>query len=149
MDRLSKKSAGAIFRIRHTDEVLQQVTDNQARKATDLVCAQRPRHQSRTEETKSACVATCNTPLYYTTSLYCSVEENAEWSSKRIGTCTDIICGIARGSLCAETVFCLSATQSDYHTHVHDLPPQIGGCLASGTPEQVAAAASIDGTDGA
>ena len=40
------------------------------------------------------------------------------------------------------------ATQSDYHTHVHDLPPQIGGCLASGTPEQIAAAASIDGTDG-
>ena len=50
--------------------------------------------------------------------------------------------------LCTETVCCVSATQSDYHTHVHDLPPQIGGCLASGTPEQVAAAASIDGTDG-
>jgi len=40
------------------------------------------------------------------------------------------------------------ASRSDYHTHVHDLPPQIGGCLASGTPEQLAAAAEIDGTDG-
>lgn len=40
------------------------------------------------------------------------------------------------------------ATQSDFHTHVHDLPPQIGGCLASGSPEQRAAAATIDGEDG-
>ena len=40
------------------------------------------------------------------------------------------------------------ACQSDWHTHVHDLPPQIGGCLASGTPEQLRAAAAIDGTDG-
>lgn len=40
------------------------------------------------------------------------------------------------------------ATQSDFHTHVHDLPPQIGGCIPSGTPEQRAAAAMIDGTDG-
>eukprot|EP00929_Paragymnodinium_shiwhaense_P075194 TRINITY_DN38437_c0_g4_i1.p1 TRINITY_DN38437_c0_g4~~TRINITY_DN38437_c0_g4_i1.p1 ORF type:complete len:454 (+),score=94.94 TRINITY_DN38437_c0_g4_i1:67-1428(+) len=40
------------------------------------------------------------------------------------------------------------ATQSDFHTHVFDLPPQIGGCIASGTPEQQAAAGGIDGTDG-
>jgi glutathione S-transferase len=40
------------------------------------------------------------------------------------------------------------ASQSDFHTHVHDLPPQIGSCLASGTTEQMAAAAEIDGTDG-
>jgi len=40
------------------------------------------------------------------------------------------------------------ASQSDFHTHVHDLPPQIGGCLASGTPEQQVAMAAIDGTDG-
>eukprot|EP00928_Gymnodinium_smaydae_P019906 TRINITY_DN17671_c0_g1_i1.p1 TRINITY_DN17671_c0_g1~~TRINITY_DN17671_c0_g1_i1.p1 ORF type:complete len:453 (-),score=104.19 TRINITY_DN17671_c0_g1_i1:252-1610(-) len=40
------------------------------------------------------------------------------------------------------------ATQSDFHTHVHDLPPQIGGCLFSGTPEQRAAAAEIDGMGG-
>merc|ERR1719336_2985298 len=36
------------------------------------------------------------------------------------------------------------ATQSDFHTHVHDLPPQIGGCIASGSPDQLAAAAAID-----
>jgi glutathione S-transferase len=40
------------------------------------------------------------------------------------------------------------ASRSDFHTHVHDLPPQIGGCIASGTKEQQAAAAQIDGTDG-
>eukprot|EP00930_Biecheleria_cincta_P098364 TRINITY_DN90017_c0_g1_i1.p1 TRINITY_DN90017_c0_g1~~TRINITY_DN90017_c0_g1_i1.p1 ORF type:complete len:450 (-),score=63.57 TRINITY_DN90017_c0_g1_i1:14-1363(-) len=40
------------------------------------------------------------------------------------------------------------ATQSDFHTHVHDLPPQIGGCIASNTPEQKQIAAAIDGTDG-
>jgi len=40
------------------------------------------------------------------------------------------------------------ATQSDFHTHVHDLPPQIGGCIASGSPEQRSAAANIDGMDG-
>ncbi|MEM6835819.1 MAG: glutathione S-transferase family protein [Cyanobacteria bacterium P01_C01_bin.120] len=26
-------------------------------------------------------------------------------------------------------------TQSDFHTHVHDLPPQMGGCYGNGTPE--------------
>ncbi|MEB3256210.1 MAG: glutathione S-transferase family protein [Synechococcaceae cyanobacterium] len=26
--------------------------------------------------------------------------------------------------------------QSDFHTHAHDLPPQLGGCVASGHPEQ-------------
>ncbi|MEM6520113.1 MAG: glutathione S-transferase family protein [Cyanobacteria bacterium P01_C01_bin.70] len=26
-------------------------------------------------------------------------------------------------------------TQSDFHTHVHDLPPQMGGCYDNGTPE--------------
>merc|ERR1712232_1372399 len=40
------------------------------------------------------------------------------------------------------------ASRSDFHTHVHDLPPQIGGCIASGTQEQKAVAAMIDGTDG-
>jgi glutathione S-transferase len=35
-------------------------------------------------------------------------------------------------------------TQSDAHTHAHDLPPQMGCCLASGTPEQRAIAAQID-----
>jgi len=40
------------------------------------------------------------------------------------------------------------AARSDFHTHVHDLPPQIGGCVANGTPAQRAAAAAVDGTDG-
>eukprot|EP00931_Biecheleriopsis_adriatica_P056696 TRINITY_DN33608_c0_g1_i2.p1 TRINITY_DN33608_c0_g1~~TRINITY_DN33608_c0_g1_i2.p1 ORF type:complete len:458 (+),score=89.48 TRINITY_DN33608_c0_g1_i2:52-1374(+) len=40
------------------------------------------------------------------------------------------------------------ATQSDFHTHVHNLPPQIGGCIPSKTPEQKAVAAAIDGMDG-
>ncbi len=35
-------------------------------------------------------------------------------------------------------------TQSDFHTHAHDLPPQMGRCLASGTAAQVACAAQID-----
>ncbi|MFY8148044.1 MAG: glutathione S-transferase family protein [Prochlorococcaceae cyanobacterium] len=35
-------------------------------------------------------------------------------------------------------------TQSDFHTHVHDLPPQMGGCTASGTPEQRRIAARIN-----
>jgi glutathione S-transferase len=35
-------------------------------------------------------------------------------------------------------------TQGDFHTHAHDLPPQLGGCLASGTPEQQALARRID-----
>jgi len=26
-------------------------------------------------------------------------------------------------------------TQSDFHTHVHDLPPQMGGCYANGEPQ--------------
>eukprot|EP00403_Amphidinium_massartii_P001149 CAMPEP_0178378526 /NCGR_PEP_ID=MMETSP0689_2-20121128/4474_1 /TAXON_ID=160604 /ORGANISM="Amphidinium massartii, Strain CS-259" /LENGTH=350 /DNA_ID=CAMNT_0019998603 /DNA_START=243 /DNA_END=1295 /DNA_ORIENTATION=- len=39
-------------------------------------------------------------------------------------------------------------TRSDYHTHVHDLPPQIGGCISSNSPEQKKAAAAIDGLDG-
>ena len=35
--------------------------------------------------------------------------------------------------------------RSDWHTHIHDLPPQLGGCYASGTPKQVAAAKGLDG----
>ena len=35
-------------------------------------------------------------------------------------------------------------TQSDMHTHAHDLPPQMGCCLASGTAEQQKVAALID-----
>ncbi|MCT0206623.1 glutathione S-transferase family protein [Synechococcus sp. CS-1332] len=35
-------------------------------------------------------------------------------------------------------------TQSDFHTHAHDLPPQMGGCYASGTPQQKDLAQRID-----
>ncbi|MBD2549487.1 glutathione S-transferase family protein [Microcystis elabens FACHB-917] len=35
-------------------------------------------------------------------------------------------------------------TQSDFHTHVHDLPPQMGGCHAGGGGEQRDLAARID-----
>ena len=35
-------------------------------------------------------------------------------------------------------------TQSDFHTHAHDLPPQMGGCYASGSKAQAAMAARID-----
>lgn len=35
-------------------------------------------------------------------------------------------------------------TQSDFHTHAHDLPPQMGGCYASGDPIQQALATRID-----
>jgi glutathione S-transferase len=35
-------------------------------------------------------------------------------------------------------------TQSDFHTHAHDLPPQMGGCHANGEPTQRDCAARID-----
>ena len=35
-------------------------------------------------------------------------------------------------------------TQSDFHTHAHDLPPQMGGCFASGLPQQQSLAERID-----
>jgi glutathione S-transferase len=35
-------------------------------------------------------------------------------------------------------------TQSDFHTHAHDLPPQMGGCHPNGTPVQQALRDRID-----
>ncbi len=35
-------------------------------------------------------------------------------------------------------------TQSDFHTHAHDLPPQMGGCFANGLTQQQSLAARID-----
>ena len=35
-------------------------------------------------------------------------------------------------------------TQSDFHTHCHDLPPQMGGCYANGSTRQRQLAARID-----
>ncbi|MEB3174559.1 MAG: glutathione S-transferase family protein [Cyanobacteriota bacterium] len=34
-----------------------------------------------------------------------------------------------------ETRAVYRGTQSDFHTHVHDLPPQMGGCWSNGTPQ--------------
>jgi glutathione S-transferase len=35
-------------------------------------------------------------------------------------------------------------TQSDFHTHAHDLPPQMGGCWSNDTPEAAANQARVD-----
>ncbi|MFQ3679811.1 MAG: glutathione S-transferase family protein [Pseudanabaenaceae cyanobacterium] len=35
-------------------------------------------------------------------------------------------------------------TQSDFHTHVHDLPPQMGGCWANTAPETARNQAQVD-----
>jgi len=35
-------------------------------------------------------------------------------------------------------------TQSDFHTHVHDLPPQMGGCYPNGTEQQITNQAAVD-----
>lgn len=43
-----------------------------------------------------------------------------------------------------ETLPAYAGTQSDAHTHAHDLPPQMGGCFASGDAAQRAAAAHVD-----
>ena len=38
-------------------------------------------------------------------------------------------------------------TQSDFHTHVHDLPPQMGGCYSNGSPEALANQEKVDRGD--
>ncbi|MEG5043227.1 glutathione S-transferase family protein [Microcoleus sp. B4-C1] len=35
-------------------------------------------------------------------------------------------------------------TQSDFHTHVHDLPPQMGGCYENGEPQMLVNKARVD-----
>ncbi len=35
-------------------------------------------------------------------------------------------------------------TQSDFHTHAHDLPPQMGGCYENGTPQMQRNKAQVD-----
>ena len=35
-------------------------------------------------------------------------------------------------------------TQSDFHTHAHDLPPQMGGCYANGDPQTAANQKRVD-----
>jgi glutathione S-transferase len=36
-------------------------------------------------------------------------------------------------------------TQSDFHTHAHDLPPQMGGCWTNGAPQTLINQARVDG----
>ncbi|MGB2924438.1 MAG: glutathione S-transferase family protein [Limnothrix sp.] len=43
-----------------------------------------------------------------------------------------------------ETRLTYRGTQSDFHTHVHDLPPQMGGCYANGLPEAIANQTRVD-----
>ncbi len=38
-------------------------------------------------------------------------------------------------------------TQSDFHTHVHDLPPQMGGCWENGEAQMLTNKARVDGGD--
>ena len=38
-------------------------------------------------------------------------------------------------------------TQSDFHTHVHDLPPQMGGCWENGEPQMLINKARVDRGD--
>ncbi|MGB3615396.1 MAG: glutathione S-transferase family protein [Elainellaceae cyanobacterium] len=43
-----------------------------------------------------------------------------------------------------ETRSTYRGTQSDFHTHAHDLPPQMGGCYPNGEPEMLESQARVD-----
>ncbi|MGF1538267.1 MAG: glutathione S-transferase family protein [Elainellaceae cyanobacterium] len=43
-----------------------------------------------------------------------------------------------------ETRATYRGTQSDFHTHAHDLPPQMGGCYGNGEPQTQANQARVD-----
>ena len=43
-----------------------------------------------------------------------------------------------------ETRSTYRGTQSDFHTHVHDLPPQMGGCYSNGEPQTLANQERVD-----
>ncbi|MEM8829036.1 MAG: glutathione S-transferase family protein [Cyanobacteria bacterium P01_G01_bin.19] len=43
-----------------------------------------------------------------------------------------------------ETRSTYRGTQSDFHTHVHDLPPQMGGCYSNGEPQALANQERVD-----
>ena len=46
-----------------------------------------------------------------------------------------------------ETRSTYRGTQSDFHTHVHDLPPQMGGCYSNGEPQALANQELVDRGD--
>ena len=56
--------------------------------------------------------------------------------------------GIDRWLTALEGLATYRGTQSDFHTHAHDLPPQMGGCWPNQTDAQLAAAAAVDCGDG-
>ncbi|MEB3158755.1 MAG: glutathione S-transferase [Synechococcus sp.] len=56
--------------------------------------------------------------------------------------------GIDRWLTALETLPTYRGTQSDFHTHAHDLPPQMGGCWPNGLDDQRADAKAIDCGDG-
>ncbi|MGL5032472.1 MAG: glutathione S-transferase family protein, partial [Microcystaceae cyanobacterium] len=43
-----------------------------------------------------------------------------------------------------ETRLTYRGTQSDFHTHAHDLPPQMGGCWENGEPQMLACKQRVD-----
>ena len=52
--------------------------------------------------------------------------------------------GIDRWFNALEQLATYRGTQSDVHTHAHDLPPQMGGCWSNGSPEQQVMAHAVD-----
>jgi glutathione S-transferase len=52
--------------------------------------------------------------------------------------------GIDRWFNALEQLATYRGTQSDVHTHSHDLPPQMGGCWSNGSPEQREMARAVD-----
>ena len=56
--------------------------------------------------------------------------------------------GIDRWLSALEQLETYRGTQSDVHTHAHDLPPQMGGCWSDGSAQQQRMAAAVDQGDG-
>ncbi|MBL6797982.1 MAG: glutathione S-transferase [Synechococcus sp. BS307-5m-G39] len=56
--------------------------------------------------------------------------------------------GIDRWLSALEQLETYRGTQSDVHTHAHDLPPQMGGCWSDGSAQQQRMAAAVDQGEG-
>ena len=56
--------------------------------------------------------------------------------------------GIDRWLSALEQLETYRGTQSDVHTHAHDLPPQMGGCWSDGSAQQQRMAAAVDHGEG-
>ncbi|QNI84746.1 glutathione S-transferase [Synechococcus sp. PROS-7-1] len=56
--------------------------------------------------------------------------------------------GIDRWLTALEQLETYRGTQSDVHTHAHDLPPQMGGCWSDGSAQQQRMAAAVDQGEG-